>query len=165
MKFAPCALALALAACTTTSANEPSLARRPAEAIDPRLPITNAPATDPADARLAQRVDALLDQARSAEAQFNAALPRVEGLVAASGPAQSESWIAAQLAFSELMRLRSPAIVVAADLDEMRSSQAQSGNPALASELALVEAAAEELRAINARMAATSDRIDAALPR
>ena len=92
----------------------------------------------------------MLVQARSAEAQFNAALPRVEGLVAASGPAQSESWIAAQLAFSELMRLRSPAIVVAADLDEMRASQAQSGNPALASELALVEAAAEELRAMDA---------------
>ena len=165
MKFIAPLLTIALAGCTATTAGEPSLGRRAAEAIDPRLPVTNAPATDPADPSLTARVAELLAQGRAAEAAFNAAEPRVTQLVAASGPAQSESWITAQLAFSELARLRGPAVVAAADLDEMRATQAQSGKPALASELQLVESAAEELRAINARMAAVTDRLDAVLAR
>ncbi len=165
MKIAAPIMAIALCACTATTTGEPSLARRPAEAIDPRLPVANVPAGDPADAALTARVATLLTQARAAEASFTVAEPRTAQRVSAAGPAQSESWIAAQMALSELTRLRGPAVMAAADLDEMRAIQARSGNPVLASELALVESAAEELRAINARMATTTDRLDAALPR
>lgn len=159
MKIAAVLLAIALTACTATTATEPSLARREAEGIDPRIPIVNAPATDPADAALQERVAALLAQARAAERDYEAALPRARDLVAAAGPAQSESWIAAQLAVSELQRLRGPAISAAADLDAMRSTQARSGTAALASELELVEQAAAELRAINERLAASQDAL------
>lgn len=153
MKFAAPVLALALSACAASTAGEPSLARRPAEAIDPRLPVANPLAADPADPALVERVGALVAQARNAAVAFDAAEPRVRSLAAAAGPAQSESWIAAQLALSDLQRLRGPAVAAAADLDAMRAVQAQSGTAPLASELALVEQAAAELRSINGSLA------------
>ena len=165
MKFVAPVLALAVTACAATTAGEPSLARRPAEAIDPRLPVTNPIATDPADPALVQRVGELVGQARAAASAFNEAEPRVRALAAAAGPAQGESWITAQLALSDLQRLRGPAVAAAADLDAMRSVQAQSGTLPLASDLALVEQAAAELRDINAALSERYDAIAASLAR
>jgi hypothetical protein len=67
-------LALLLAgACTVPNAGpEPSLAPRPAEAIDPRLPIPGDVPAGPADAALAVQLAALVGEVRAGEAQFNA---------------------------------------------------------------------------------------------
>jgi hypothetical protein len=144
--------ALVLAACSTSNTPEPSLARRPAEAIDPRIPVDAAPIDDPADPALSGQVDVLLSSAGAAAAQFEAGEPRVRALADAAGPAQSESWIAAQSALSELGRFSAPAAAAASDLDLLRSVRARSGQPMLAADLALLESAASQLRAINDRL-------------
>jgi hypothetical protein len=146
--------ALALAACSSIPTNEPSLARRPAEAIDPRLPVTVEPSNAPADAATDARISDLLASARAGARAFDEAVPRVRSLADRAGPAQSESWIAAQLALSELDRHRAAGVTAASDLDALRSQQLRSGHVALAAELELYEAAAAELREINERMAA-----------
>lgn len=154
---------LALAACSATTANEPSLSPRPAEAIDPRLPVTAEPSNKTVDPATASLVGDLLASAREGAAAFDAAEPRVRSLAARAGPAQSESWIAAQLGLSELGRFRAPGVAAASDLDELRSQRLRSGQPLLASELALFESAAAELRQLNDRLATSYDSIAANL--
>ncbi|MEO8618764.1 MAG: hypothetical protein ABI412_05305 [Sphingomicrobium sp.] len=165
MKVLALILAVLLAACSNTTATTPSLARRSAEAIDPRVPVNADVLGDPADPALEAEVAGLLGKARSSAADFDAAVPRVRALAGSAGPVQSESWIAAQAALSELDRLRAPAAAAAADLDQMRAERARSGQPILAADLALLEGAAAELRAINERLAGTLDAVGAAIAR
>ncbi len=163
MKFLALIPALALAACSTTTANEPSLAPRAAEAIDPRLPVTAEPSNETVDPATASRIADLLASARTGAAAFDAAEPRVRALASRAGAAQSESWIAAQLGLSELGRHRAPGVAAASDLDELRAARIRAGQPLLASELELFEAAASELGQLNDRLAASYDSIASTL--
>ena len=157
------ALPLALAACETATSNGgPSLARRSAEAIDPRLPVEVAVDGRPANSALAARIAALLAEARASAAQFAAAEPRARSAAAAAGPAQSESWIAAQHALSELERTRAPFTRAFAEVDELRSASARSGGESPADAAAL-EAAATELQGLAERQVEALDSIRAAI--
>ncbi len=165
MKIISLLPAFALAACTTTPSVAPSLARRPAEAIDPRVPVNAEVLDDPVDPALEAQVAAMLASARSSAADFDTGAPRVRALAAAAGPVQSESWITAQAGLSELDRLRAPAAAAAADLDQVRATRARSGQPILAADLALLEQGAAELQVINERLAGALDEIGATIAR
>ena len=145
---------LSLAACETAAMKaEPSLARRPAESIDPRLPVdvpVDARAVDPA---LAARIEVLMTVARNSAAAFSAAVPAALAKAAASGSPQSESWIAAQSALAELDRTRAPFTRALGDLDALRAESARSGDRASAADVAALEAAAEELNVLAERQA------------
>jgi hypothetical protein len=151
---------LMFAGCATPSSQgEPSLARRSAEAIDPRLPVEVAVDARPTDPSLAARLEALLSEARTSAAAFAAAEPGARSKAAAAGQPESESWVAAQAALSELDRLRAPFARAIADLDELRSTSARSGDRASPADVAALEAAAAELLAISERQSAALDSI------
>ena len=82
---------LMLAGCSTTLVNEPSLARRAAESIDPRVPVGGATATGPVDAALAALLGKLIADGHEGARSFDAQLGQTETLAKAAGPAQSES--------------------------------------------------------------------------
>jgi hypothetical protein len=155
---------LLLSACSTTPpAAEPSLAPRAAEAIDPRVPIPNEVIAGPADPALAARIAELMGEVRSGDAAFQATAQTAETLVAAAGPAQSESWIVAQEALSGLVAARGPVSKAIADLDALASEPLAASGGILPGDLAAISAATSEAGAIGAQQAATIDRLQARL--
>lgn len=151
----------AVAACATaTPTGEPSLARRSSEAIDPRLPVEVAVDSRPADPDLVRRIAALLDEARGSAAAFAAAEPATRASAAAAGPPQSESWIAAQLALSQLERTRAPFTRAFAEIDALRAAAARNAATPPA-DLAALQAAADELRGLGEVQAASLGSIRA----
>lgn len=161
--FAPL-FALVLAACATSTINEPSLARRPAEAIDPRVPIPSNPVAGPADAALTARLGALVAEGKAGAATFEAEVARAQSLAEAAGPAESESWVLAQQALSGLEAARARTTRAVSDIDELAASRIQSGTLS-AGDQAAIEAASAELRAIDERQAQMLDQISARLAR
>lgn len=161
LRFALPFLLAALPACeTATTGGEPSLERRSAESIDPRLPVAVEVDSRPADASLAARIATLLAEARASANAFAAAEPGTRAAAAAAGAPQSESWIAAQLALAELERIRAPFTRAFAEIDELRSASARSGRAAPA-DVAALEAAAAELMGLANLQAGALDSIGA----
>ena len=159
LRFAWPVLLIALPACeTATMRSEPSLAPRAAESIDPRLPVKVEADTRPADAGLVARIATLLSEARASANAFAAAEPETRAAAAGAGSPQSESWIAAQLALSELERTRAPFTRAFAEIDELRSISARNGRAAPA-DVAALEAAAAELRGLGERQTESLDSI------
>ncbi len=156
-------LLLCLAGCAATSAVEPSLARRPAESIDPRLPLPPDAPPGPVDAALAVRLGRLVADGKEGAGSFDVLVGQAEALANASGPAQSESWIIAQQALSGLEGARARTTTALAEIDSIASARIESGGGMAPADLAAVEAASSELGAIADRQNATIDRIGARL--
>ena len=164
MKFIALALCLtSLAGCAASSANEPSLAQRPAELIDPRLPLTAEGTAGPVDAALASRLGQLIAEGNEGARSFDALVGQAEALASAAGPAQSESWIVAQQALSGLEGSRAKTTAALADVDSIASGRIQSGAGLTPADLSAVEAASNELRSVADRQNITIDRIGARL--
>lgn len=161
--FAPL-LALGLAACATSSATEPSLARRPAESIDPRLPVEVSPVPGPADATLSARLAELVTEGKAGAEAFDAEAGRAQSLAEAAGPAQSESWIVAQEALSGLEGARARTTRAVSDIDAVAAGRIQSGGLTAGDQLA-VEGASAELRAVTERQSTIVDQLAARLSR
>ena len=154
---------LTLAGCSTTLVNEPSLARRAAESIDPRVPVGGATATGPVDAALAALLGKLVADGNEGARSFDAQLGQTEALAKAAGPTQSESWIVAQEALSALEGARAKTTAALADVDALAAGRIKSGAGLNAADLAVIDAASGELRAIADRQSETIDRIGARL--
>ena len=159
----PFLTSLAVAACATPAApGEPSLAPRPAEAVDPRLPVEAAVDPRPVDPSLEARIAALVSQGRDSASAFAAAEPAARTAAAGAGPRESESWIAAQLALSELESRTGPLSAALAELDEIQATRLSSLS---AADLAALEAARSALGALADRHAATLAEIRERLAR
>ena len=141
-----------VSACTTTpGGHEPSLAYRAAEAIDPRVPIASEVIAGPADPALAARIGELLAQVRSGDAGFQAASSVAERLVASAGPAQSESWIAAQEALSAADAARAPTTRALGDIDALGATSLQVLGGLAPNDLAAIRTAGAEVGQIAER--------------
>lgn len=162
--FAPL-IALGLIGCAATTATEPSLARRSAESIDPRLPIPSNPAPGPVDAALAARLSDLVAQGNAGARTFDAQVGSAQALASAAGPAQSESWILAQQAVSGLEGARAASTRALSDVDAIAATRIASGAGLTAADLAAVEAATAELGAVTDRQASIIDQLTARLGR
>lgn len=152
-----------LAGCAASSANEPSLAQRPAELIDPRLPLSAETPVGPVDAALASRLGQLVAEGKAGGQSFNALVAQAEALAGAAGPSQSESWIVAQQALSGLEAARAKTTAALAEVDSIAAGRIESGAGLSAGDLGAVEAASDELRGLAERQNATIDRIGARL--
>ena len=152
-----------LAGCAASSANEPSLAQRPAELIDPRLPLPAETPTGSVDASLASRLGQLVAEGNEGARSFDALTGQAEALANAAGPSQSESWIGAQQALSGLEAARAKTTAALAEVDSIAAGRIQSGAGLTPADLSAVEAASNALRAIAERQNATIDRIGARL--
>lgn len=154
----------ALAACSAPAVNAPSLARRSAEAIDPRLPVGGeAPAPGPADPALANRLDRLVGQAQAGDRAFQQAAAEAERLAAAAGGPQSESWVVAQQALSLAVAARAPTTRAMGDIDAMTAGNLARRQWIAPNDLAAIRAATSEAAAIDDRQAARIKAIEARL--
>jgi hypothetical protein len=161
--FAPL-LMLAVAGCATPP-NEPSLAHRPAEAIDPRLPLPADPAPGPVDPALAASLNQLVSDGTEGGRAFDAAVGEAEAAANAAGPAQSESWIVAQQALSRLEATRAASTKALADVDSIATARVQAKGGMTRADLAAVDAASSQLRAVTDRQAQIVTAIAARLAR
>ena len=155
-------LPLLVASCAPTI-GAPSLAKRPAELIDPRLPVEDRTAQIPANADLGQQLAGLVARARSAESAFDAAIATAERLAAGAGARQSESWIAAQQALSGAVAERAPVARALADVDALTAEWVAKRGGIAPSDQAQISAAAETIAAIDRRQAQRIDAVQARL--
>jgi hypothetical protein len=163
-RFLPLAalFALPLAACAP-SGSYPSLAPRPGELGVPetaRPPEQAAPVPANVDAKLAAQINTLVAQAQAGQAAFDAALPGASARVAGAGSAESESWIAAQEALSQLESARTPAPVALSELDKLARERSDGGAVA---DLAAIDAASDRVRALVDRQDAEINRLNGSL--
>lgn len=138
-----------LAACSTPR-DEPSLAPRAAERIDPRVPIPDTSGSLPASASLQAQLARLVASARGAQGAADRAIAAAEAGAGRAGPRQSESWIAAEQLLSAAIAAREPVTRALGDIDALTS---RSVNQLVPADLANVTAAAGEVTAIDQRQA------------
>jgi hypothetical protein len=149
---------LSVSACAAPGGPYPSLQPRAAEAIDPRLPVIRPINDRPVSAALANRLAALIDQARSGDAAFSAAAGEAERLAGAAGAPQSEGWIAAQQALSAAIAARRPTATALGDIDELAAAALQTNGGIAPNDLAALQRAQGQVGALDRRQA---ERIDA----
>jgi hypothetical protein len=165
-RLAPLIALLLAGACTAPFAGpETSLAPRPAEAIDPRIPIPDKVPSGPVDAALASKLDELVGMARAGAPQFDAQLADVERQAASAGPMASESWVVAQQALSELVEQFGVTTRAAAEIDELASSRVESQRWIRPADQQAIAAAAAEVAAIGEPQAAAIERLQQQLAR
>ncbi|MFP5329829.1 MAG: hypothetical protein ACLGHC_06810 [Alphaproteobacteria bacterium] len=165
MRAFPLIAAAMLAGCSTSETGAPSLLPRPAEAIDPRVPVPETSVSPDVSPALAARLDALVGQAVAGDEAFRAAAERAENLARSAGPAQSESWIVAQQALSAAIAAREPVARGLGDIDSLAAESIAQKGGLSAADLAAVRAAAERVGEIDAREAAAIEHIQALLAR
>lgn len=151
-------IAGSMSACSTPPGNYPSLAPRPQETIDPRVPIPNELHVGPADAGLAAHLAALVDQAQAGDQAFQSVAENAERLAASAGAQQGEGWVAAQQALSAAQEARGPTTRALGDIDALGSDALQKYGGISAGNMKAIEAAAARVAEIDNREA---DRIDA----
>jgi hypothetical protein len=162
--FAPSVILMSLAAgCSAPPANPPSLAPRPAEAIDPRVPIPSEAPVGPVAPALASRLAQLVAEARSGDAAFREAAAAAERLAAAAGAPHSEGWIAAQQAVSAAQAARAPTTRALGDIDSLAATALATRGGIPAGDLAAIRAAAADVAAIDQSQAERIDALQARL--
>jgi hypothetical protein len=165
MRFAVPLLTLFVCACATPGSAPPSLAPRPAEAIDPRVPVRQAPASTEINTALRQQLDALVVQAVAGDRAFQAAIGEARRLAAAAGSGESESWVAAQQSLSAAIAAREPVTRAIGDIDALGANWIQSRGGIEPANLAAIETAARRVAEIDRQQAETIDELQARLGR
>ena len=167
MRSFPLILAIGLlAGCSVPNAGpEPSLVPRPAEAIDPRVPIPGDVPRGEADQALVARLNQLVAQVRTGAPAFDARLEEANRLAAGAGPQASESWVAAQSALSLLVEQYGLTTRAAADIDELAADRLETRKWITPADQAVISSAQAEVSSISARQADAIDRLNDQLAR
>ncbi len=147
--FLSAMVAIGVAGCSSPGGPAPSLAARPAEAIDPRVPVPGVVNNRAVVAALAGRLAELVAQAREGDRAFAPAAARARQLAAAAGGPQSESWIVAQEALSGAVAARASTARALGDLDALGGDRLESQGGLAPSDLAAIQAAAAQVGAID----------------
>lgn len=160
-------LALALlAACSVQNTGpEPSLAPRPAEAIDPRVPVPlEAPAGN-ADPALVARLGELVAQVRAGAPSFDTRLEEANRLAAGAGPEASEGWVAAQASLSRLVEQFGVTTRAAADIDALAAERLERQKWITPADQAAITSAQADVASISNRQSEAIDRLKQQLTR
>lgn len=139
-----------LAACAPVK-DAPSLGRRPAEAIDPRLPIADQSAALPADPALAAALAGIARPALTQAGAVDRAIAQADTLAGSAGAAGSESWIAAQQALSAAVVAQEPVTRAMGAFDAAVAGRIASGARLVPQDLVRVREIAAELAAVDRR--------------
>jgi hypothetical protein len=154
---------LMLAGCAGGGGPSPSLQPRDAERIDPRVAVERPMNDRPVTPTLASRLADLIAQARSGDAAFGPVAERARQLAESAGARQSESWIAAQEALSAAVAARGPTATALSALDALGATALQTQGGLAPNDLAAIQAASEQVGALDRRQADTIDSIRARL--
>ncbi len=158
-------LLLGMAGCAARDVNAPSLAPRPAEAIDPRVPVPEPELPTQADPKLLERLQALVAQAESGDEAFGAAIAEARRLASSAGPSETESWVVAQQALSKAIAARAPVTQAVGEIDALGARSVVAHGGIGAANLRAIEDAAAKVAAIDDREAAALDGVQALLAR
>jgi hypothetical protein len=145
--------------------SDPGHAPRPAEAIDPRVPIPGDVPAGTASPALAARLGELVSQVRAGAPSFDSRLEEAGRLAAGAGPEGSESWVAAQSALSRLVEQYGVTTRAAADIDALAAERLQSQKWITPADQAAIAAAQAEVASISNRQAEAIDRLKTQLAR
>jgi hypothetical protein len=165
MRAPPLLLLLALAGCSRAEIDVPSLAPRPEEAIDPRVPVPEPAIPTTADAGLVDQLDRLVAQAQSGDQAFQPLAERARQLAELAGPKESESWIVAQQALSAAVAARAPVATAVADIQALGARRIQALGGIAAGDLMAIDSAAARAGGIDSREASAIEQIQARLAR
>lgn len=159
MRMAFLTLSLLAAGCADQG-EFPSLARRPVEkaGLTPPPP----PPVVPGDPELAKRITFATEKARDGVEAFDVSLGAAQTAVARAGADGSETWIAAQLAVSQLETTLTPAREALSELDGERRGVVVRGS---AADAAALETAITEVETIDRRQAEETRKLIDALNR
>jgi hypothetical protein len=155
MRFALPLFAILIGGCAQVGGPYPSLQPTAAEAIDPRVPVVRPVNDRPVTAAIAARLADLLRQARTGQAAFASLAESAGRMAEAAGSPASESWIVAQEALSAAVAARAPTVRALGDIDALAAERLADQGGLAPSDLAAIQAAAEEAGAIERRQAAT----------
>ena len=156
---------VAAAGCSTAPVNEPSLAPRAAESVDPRVPIPDPVPTGSVDPALAGQLQKLVGTVKAGVPQFDANEAAATRLAAAAGPIASESWIAAQQSLSRLVEQYGVTTSAAADIDALAANRLEGQRWIRPADRIAITAAASEVASISDAQSATIDRLTSQLAR
>ena len=156
---------LALSACTSPGGPYPSLQPRPAEAIDPRVPVEVPPPDMTPSAGLTQQLDTIAAQAASGDSAFQPLAQHAAELAKSAGPNESESWVVAQQALSAAIAARAPVAKALADVDALGAERIHAKGGISAGDMMAIDTAAARVAGIDSREAALIADIQARLSR
>lgn len=158
------ALAVLLSGCSAAT-NAPSLAPRPAEAIDPRVPVPEPVLSTTPTPRLVEKLDSLVAQASAGDETFSPLAENARRLANSAGARESESWVVAQQALSAAVGARLPVTSAVGDIDALGAQRIQMLGGIGAADLKAIQSAAARVAEIDEREAAAISRIQALLAR
>ena len=165
MRALPILAVSLLAGCASTPVAAPSLAPRPAESIDPRVPVPEPAIPTIPTAGLVQQLERLVAQAQRGDAAFRPLADRASELAASAGPKESESWVVAQQALSAAVAARAPVASAVGDIDALGAQRIQKLGGIGAADLKLIGSAAGTVAEIDAREASAIDAVQKQLAR
>jgi hypothetical protein len=165
MRALPLFLIPCLAGCASAPVAAPSLAPRPAESIDPRVPVPDVIVSTDISIGLRAQLEALVAQAEAGDAAFRPLAERAADLARSAGPKESESWIAAQQALSAAVAARGAVTGAMGDIDGLGAQRIQKLGGIGLGDLNAIDAAASRVAEIDQREAAAIDRIQGLLAR
>ena len=165
MRALPILAVSLLAGCASTPVAAPSLAPRPAESIDPRVPVPELAIPTSPTGGLVQQLERLVAQAQSGDAAFRPLVDRARELAASAGPKESESWVVAQQALSAAVAARAPIASAVGDIDALGAQRIQKLGGIGLADLNAIDAAAAKVAEIDSREAAAIDETQRFLSR
>jgi hypothetical protein len=165
MRALPLLLVPLLAGCAASSTDAPSLFPRPAEAIDPRVPVPDPVLSPIPTTGLVAQLNALAAQAEQGDQAFRPLADRAAQLAQAAGSKESESWIAAQEALSAAIAARAPVANAVADIDALGAQRVQQLGGIGAADHKAIDAAAARVAEIANREAEIIQQIQDRLGR
>jgi hypothetical protein len=154
----------ALSACAADVA-APSLSPRPAEAIDPRVPIAEGPFSTQVSPELARQLDQAVASALAGEQAFASAIGGAQRLAGAAGAHASESWVAAQQALSAAIAVRGQVTRAIGEIDALGAQWIQSRGGIEPADLAAIDAAVQQVARIDRSQAGAIDALQERLAR
>lgn len=164
MRVLPLVMLMAVTACAAPT-NAPSLAPRPAEAIDPRVPVPEAIPPSTVSPGLRDQLAALLAQAASGDEAFRPLAEHARQLAADAGAKESESWVVAQQALSAAVAARAPVATAVANIDALGGQRIQATGGIGRADLKAIDAAAARVAEIDRQETALIAEIQARLAR
>jgi hypothetical protein len=164
MRALPLVMLMAVTACAAPT-DAPSLAPRPAEAIDPRVPVPEGNLPSTVSPGLRDQLDALLAQAASGDEAFGPLAEHARQLAADAGAKESESWVVAQQALSAAVAARAPVATAVANIDALGGQRIQATGGVGRADLKAIDAAAARVAEIDRQEAALIAEIQARLAR
>ena len=153
-----------VAACSAPS-GEPSLFPRPAEAIDPRVPVPEPAISTQTSAGLVTKLDSLVAQAIAGDEAFRPLADNARQLAGGAGEKGSESWVVAQQALSAAVAARGPVTRAVAEIDALGAQRIKSLGGIGAADLDAIQSAAARVAEIDDREAASISASQALLAR